>query len=46
MYGNEPCTDEVDEAMQDVGVRNAIDGGIDGEEEEQGVRNVLESARM
>ena len=34
MYSDEPCGDKVDEVVQEVGICDAVDGGVEGEEEE------------
>jgi len=36
MHGDEPGGDEVDEVVQEVGVGDAVDGGVEGEGEEEG----------
>ena len=43
MDGDEPGGDKVDKVMQDVGVRDAVDGGVQGEEEEEGVGDEAEA---
>lgn len=43
MDGDEPETDHVDKVMEEVGVGDAVDGGVDGEEEEEQVRYVPEA---
>ena len=36
VHGDEPGGDEVDEVVEEVGVGDAVDGGVEGEGEEQG----------
>lgn len=36
VHGDEPGGDEVDEVVQEVGVGDAVDGGVEGEGEEEG----------
>jgi len=43
MDSNEPRRDEVDELMEQISVRDAIDCGVDGEEEEEDVGYVAEA---
>ena len=43
MYGDEPGGDEVDKVMEEVGVGDAIDGGVDSEEKEQNIGYVAET---
>ncbi len=43
MHGDEPGGDEVDEVVQEVGVGDAIDGGVEGKGEEEGGGQVAES---
>ena len=42
MDGDEPGAGDVDEVLELVGERDAVDGGIHGEEEEEDVRDVAE----
>ncbi len=43
MYNDEPRADEVDELVKQVGVRDAVDRGVDGKEEEEDVGYVAEA---
>ena len=43
MNGHEPGGDKVDEVVQEVGVGDAVDGGVEGEEEEEGVGDEAEA---
>lgn len=43
MDGDEPRRDNVDELVEQISVRDAVDGGIDGEEEEEDVGYVAEA---
>lgn len=36
VHGDEPSGNEVDEVVQEVGVGDAVDGGVEGEGEEEG----------
>ncbi len=36
MHSDEPGDDEVDEVVQEVGIGDAVDGGVEGEREEEG----------
>lgn len=36
MHGDEPGGDEVDEVVQEVGIGDTVDGGVEGEGEEEG----------
>ena len=40
---DKPCRDKVDELVELVGVRDTVDRGVDGEEEEKGVGNVAKA---
>jgi len=40
---DEPCRDEVDEMVEEVGVGDAVNGGVDGKEEEEDVGYVAEA---
>lgn len=44
MDGDEPCGDEIDEVVEEVGVGDAVDGGEDCEEEEEEAGDVANSA--
>lgn len=37
---NEPCAGEIDEVVQLIRIGDAIDGGVEGEEEKEDVRDV------
>jgi len=41
--GDEPGADDVDEVMQEVGIGDAVDGGVDGEDEEEDVGGVADA---
>ena len=43
MDGHEPSADKIGDMVEEVGVRDAVDGGIDGEEKEEDVGDVFES---
>ena len=43
MYNDEPDGSDIKQPMQRVGVRGAVDGCVDGEEEQEGVGDVPES---
>lgn len=40
MHRNKPRTDKIPQLVQGVSVRDAVDGGVDGEEEEEDVGDV------
>lgn len=44
--GDEPETDHVDEVVEEVGVGDAVDGGVDGQEEEEQVSYVPEAGGL
>ena len=44
--GDEPEADHVDEVVEEVGVGDAVDGGVDGEEEEEQVAYVPEAGGL
>jgi hypothetical protein len=43
MNGYEPCAGEVDQVMQLIRVRDAVDSGVQSEEEEEDVRDIFPS---
>ena len=43
MDGDEPGGDEVADVVQEVGVGDAVDGGVEGEEEEERVGDEAEA---
>lgn len=43
MNGYEPCAGEVDQVVQLIRVRDAVDGGVQSEEEEEDVRDIFPS---
>lgn len=45
MNRDQPCTNQVDEMVQHISVRDAVDGGVGGEDEEDGVGDVSSPGR-
>lgn len=43
MYSYQPGSNDVNEVMEKVGVRDTIDGGIDSKEEEDDISNEAEA---
>lgn len=45
MNGDEPGGDDIDELVQKVGVGDAVDSGVDGEDDEENAGDVAEAKK-